>query len=121
MADALLMPLKVHPIRPGELRHQIMLLSPVAPSQGPFNDAPPAFNAGTQVWAQVNSLVGSLVDAAGVMIAGRLRIRVRIRYFAGLTTGWRVGWNGQVFTVLAVSDPDNTRYQQYMMCEEATP
>lgn len=121
MADALLMPLKVHPIRPGELRHQIVLLQPVPPAQGPFNDAPAAFSAAATVWAEVNDLTGSLVAAGGAVIAGHMRIRVRTRYYAGLVTGWRVTWNGLTFTVLTVSDPDNKRCQQYMLCEEVTP
>lgn len=120
MAETLLMPLKIHPIRAGELRHQVSLMQPAAAAGGSFNDALPAFTLAATVWACVETLTGDVTFATDKSVIGKRKLRIRLRYYAGLDTNWQVQWNGRVFTLLAVVDPDNRGVQHYLLAMEGT-
>jgi len=105
-------------MNPGLLRHRVTVQSRAAgvdasgAANGAWTDA-----LGGAVWAAIWPLRGKELYAAQQAIS-QVETRIRIRYRAGITPQMRVFWQGRVFEVLYVIDPELRHVTLDLLCHE---
>ena len=102
--------------RLGEMRERVTLQAPVRTPDG-AGGADIAWDAGATVWAKVEARGGD-ERAAGERLAARARLRVTIRYRAGVTAEMRLLWNGRALGITGLRDPDGRKRFLVLDCEE---
>ncbi len=83
------------------------LHSPVRAQDG-AGGADMGWDGGATVWANVEERGGD-ERAAGERLAARARLRVTIRYRAGVTAEMRLLWNGRALGITGLRDPDGRK------------
>ncbi len=120
MASPVLMPQRPFPLRAGMLRQQVQLQQRSGIAGGGFNDPQPTWTAVATVWALVQAMIGDDIHV-GPAVTGKRKVRVRMRYYAGFDTSWRIVYGTRIFTPAAVIDPDERHVQMDVLCWEGTP
>ena len=84
----------------GTLNHNIILEEAIRTSDG-FGGVTTAWNEVARLWAGISGVDGreSLPDA-------ERRLRITIRWRGGMKPSQRFTWDGRVFEIEAVRDPD---------------
>ena len=119
MASSVLTPIKVQPIRAGDLRHRVTVQRRVT-SQDTFGAEVESWATVAVVWAAVEPLIGAEIFAAQ-RVAPHAKVRVRMRWMGGLTPeNTRLLFNGRVMCPAIVLDPGELRRQLDVLCMEAT-
>jgi SPP1 family predicted phage head-tail adaptor len=140
MTSPLLTPTKSLPLGAGDMRHRVQLQQN-QPTTNSFNEPVANWVDVAAVWAAIEPLLGLDIFAAQ-RIAAKARVRIRMRYYPGFDTSWRIAWTPtaaaassssgsssssgaagltQYFTPLVVIDPENRRRQLICLCAEETP
>lgn len=96
------------------MNHRITLLQRDAGGAGSGQPSKHFAEVAT-IWADVRFQTGAEVLRAGAEVAVK-RISARIRARAGLDTGWRVRYQGEVFDVKSAL-PDADRSFIFLVCE----
>jgi SPP1 family predicted phage head-tail adaptor len=107
----------------GKLRHRIQIVAPsgTQDSFGGVNAANPAQWTTVQTcWSSINSLTARDLAAAGTFVSNvshRIVIR-NPREAATIGPNQQVWFEGRVFIIQAVQNPDETNKMLYLMCLE---
>jgi len=94
-------------MKAGDLRHRVTLQQLVtgSPQNTTAGEPDQAWGDVATVWAAVEPLQGRALEAAQ-MIQSEVTGRIRIRYRAGVTAAMRVSFDGRLYDIKAVVDPD---------------
>jgi SPP1 family predicted phage head-tail adaptor len=95
----------------GELRDRVSLQQPTYASDT-AGAVVPTFATVKTVWAKVEPLSDSMIALAAQGI-GAISHRVTIRYYSGITSGWRILWGSRVFDI--VGPPRNVNERDVYM------
>lgn len=105
-------------IRAGKLRHKITIQQPGASRDscgGPAKSNWTDFKTG--VWASVEPLQGKEYHAA-VQDRAEVSTRFRIRFIAGLKPDMRIVYDGRVFGIVSIIDPNERHVELQIMTTE---
>jgi SPP1 family predicted phage head-tail adaptor len=103
----------------GRLRHLVTIQqrsSGLATSGQPNG----AWSTVATVWGSVEDLRGDEFTAAQQVPGGKVSVRVRIRYRAGVLRQMRVIHGSRTLEIEAPLDPDGRRVLLELMCKEVT-
>ena len=103
-------------MRAGELRRQITLQSRGA-SIDSWGQQSTGWGGDIVCYAQIEPLAGRELMAAQSMQAETTHT-ITIRYRTGVTPAMRALYQGRVFNVLSVIDPDMTHTSLQLLCSE---
>lgn len=106
-------------MRTGRLRHRVEIQS-LSTTQDGYGEA-------VETWATVATVWGEMIPslratreafaAVSEQRSARLSMECRLRYRDGLSPGGtRLRWNGAVYEVEAVMDPDGRRRELLLLC-----
>lgn len=98
------------------MNHRIALLQR-APGTNGAGQPSKVFNEVATIWADVRFQSGAEVLRAGADVAIK-RVTIRIRARAGLDTGWRIRYQGEMFDIKSAL-PDQDRSFMFLVCESA--
>ncbi|MDD2772991.1 MAG: phage head closure protein [Elusimicrobiales bacterium] len=105
-------------MNPGLLRHSVTVQARAAgvdtsgAPNGAWIDA-----LGGAVWAAIWPLRGKELYAAQQAMS-QVETRIRIRYRSDITPQMRVAWQGRIFEILYVVDPELRHVTLDLMCRE---
>ena len=103
-------------MRSGSLRHPVTLQAPLETPDGLMGRTETWTDEGT-VWAEIWALRGDeRIEAAKVEAV--VTHRIRIRYWAGLTTKHRIVFNGRTFNVRFVNNVNERSIEMILDVEE---
>ena len=102
-------------MRVGALRQRVTLEAPVRVADG-AGGADTACSPVATLWADV-AAAGSGEVTAGERLEARTRLRVTIRFRAGVTPAMRLVWRGAALNIRAVADRDGRRRFLSLDCE----
>ena len=103
-------------MRAGKLRHRITIQQNT-PTQNSFGEMEPSWSAFATIWAAVEPLSGDerwTSDQFQSEVSHRIRIRRRV----GITPLMRVSWQGRLFDIQAVLEPESNRRELHLLCSE---
>lgn len=107
-------------MRAGELRHRIILQSPLV-TQNDFGDVETTYIAEAEIWARVETTTGDETIGAGRASAS-LTHSITIRSRTDIEPTWRVVWRraGGAARVLNIGAivPDNIGREMTLICSE---
>lgn len=98
------------------LRHRITIEQPVlvADGQGGYTKSWSPF---AMVWARMIPASGS-ENRNTQQLASEVNYRATVRYRDGITSAMRINWNGRLFNIRTVSDPDGLKINLILIVEE---
>lgn len=105
-------------MNPGKLRHRVTFVQDQEVPDGMGGVTVQPVDVAT-VWAAVEPLQGRERYAAQ-QVQAETSHRVTIRYRAGLNTAMRIRFQGRMFNILAIIDPEERREQLQLLCAEVT-
>lgn len=105
-------------LKPGELRSRIQIQQKTATSDGGGGYKGEAWTTIATVRASITPLTGrGELFMTGQMTTTQL-YKIRLRYFPGLTTAYRVKWDGRIGNVREVLDIDYRHFVHELTVEE---
>jgi SPP1 family predicted phage head-tail adaptor len=84
-------------LKAGELRERVALQQPTYASDA-AGAVVPTFATAATVWAKVEPLSDAMT-AQAMQAFGSISHRVTIRYYSGITSGWRILWGTRIFDI----------------------
>lgn len=102
----------------GRLRHRVELQRPDGTSRNRFNEARLNYTTAAHVWAAVEPLRGNEYMESQKLRA-ELTYRIRIRYYPGVTTEWRVKFGDRLFNIQSVINVEEHNREMQLMAIEA--
>lgn len=103
---------------PGSLNERVKLQRVGGESRAPSGSVVPAWADLHTVWAKVEELGGNESQQAQQTQSGATH-RVRIRYYAGLSTRDRLLWDGRTLEIRGITNPDGVKEFLLLACEES--
>lgn len=101
------------------MRHRIVLQEPVEVVDAGGGRST-SWSDKETVWASVKPLSGNERIHA-MALRNPVTHRMTIRYRADVTADWRVSYDGRLFNIKAVIDPDERKRFQVLHVEEGLP
>ncbi len=103
-------------MRAGKLRHRIAIQS-ATETLDEYRQATKAWATETTVWGSIEPLTGrELFDAA--QVNPEINLRVRLRYYAALTTKKRLQFGDRNFGIYSIANADEMNREMIVLCTE---
>lgn len=99
----------------GALQHQVYILQRNTRRDANGDFLPPVVFA--TCWARVQALTDKYTEKAQQVVTEATH-RVTVRYIPGLDTSMQVQFNGRIFNIAAILDPDERQVELWLMCYE---
>lgn len=105
-------------IQAGKLRHRVLFQQPTT-RPGQFNEPVPTGTAAAVLtcWAAIETLTGRELWLAR-QVRADVTHRIRMRYRSGLEPRMEAVYQGRVFELLEVLDPDERRIELEILAKE---
>lgn len=105
-------------MRAGRLRHRIAIQANT-PTRDSHGQEIESWATVATVWGAVEPQRGGerFIDEANQLLAERTT-QIVIRYWSGLTIEHRISWNGRVFNIQGIINPDYRNREMRLTCEE---
>jgi SPP1 family predicted phage head-tail adaptor len=105
----------------GRLRHRIEIQN-YEMTQNDWGEVIYTWSPWATVWASIEPLQGREFFAAQAL-QSQTTVRIRMRYRPGVTSVMRVLWDGQIYDIESVIEPQSRRHALQLMCKTslATP
>ena len=107
-------------MRIGRLRHRIVIQQPPDVNQAPqdeYGAETPAWTTFATVWASVEPLQGR-ERLASQEVQAEVSHRMRLRHLEGLSSRMRVSFDGRIFGITDVINPEERDEEMQLMCVE---
>ena len=114
-------------MRAGRLRHRLVLQSKVAnsPARDEYGGASLSWSTQATVWGSIEPLAGQELFAQQ-QIQSETRVRIVLRYYAGLDTTWRIKHfdasvspqTAKYYNIVEVIDRDARHQMLTLMCRQ---
>jgi SPP1 family predicted phage head-tail adaptor len=105
-------------MNPGDLRHRVIIQRPTE-TKDQYKRPATGWSDFATVWAAVEPLRGREFLLAQNTNT-ELTVRVRIRYFRGVTPGMRVVYGSRIFDIQSAIDVDERHQEMHLMCAEVS-
>ena len=106
------------PLNAGELRDYIRLQKPTYTTDDAGAVMPTTWTTQASVWAKVEPLSDSM-SAQAAQAFGSISHRVTIRYYSGITSGWRMLYGSRVLDVVGPPrDVEERHVYMELRCNE---
>jgi SPP1 family predicted phage head-tail adaptor len=103
----------------GKLRHRLTIQQPDQ-SEGSAGEMLPRYSTFATVWGSIEPLSGS-EGIYGKQEGSESTHKIRIRYHAGITSDFRVLWNGRYFNLTEPPrNPEERNREMELICKEVT-
>lgn len=104
-------------MRAGQLRQRVTIQQGTA-AKDEYGEDILTWSTFATVWARVEPLKGDEFLAARQAAAvAMLDTRITIRYVSGVTPEMRVSYDGNLYNIEAVIDPDERHIEMQLMCK----
>lgn len=103
-------------MRAGDLRNRIKIQQKSV-TRDTFGGETVTWTDVVTVWAAIEPISGREYYAAQ-QVQAEASTRIRIRYYAGITTSMRVLWGTRYFDILSVIDIQERGREIHLMCKE---
>ena len=100
----------------GKLRHRIELQEKTT-GRDSFGSEVEQWNTKATVWASVEPIAGREYFLAQ-QVQSEVTHRIRIRYYAGLQSDWRIRFGTKLFDILSIIDFEERHVEMQIMCKE---
>lgn len=100
----------------GRLTQRVALQSPTSTPDA-MNECVTTYATVATVWAEVSPLTGREFEAAQATNS-EVELKVIIRYYAGLTSRWRLVHGAKTYEILAVLNLNSGKKDLKLLCKE---
>lgn len=107
---------EVYAVRAGDLRRRITI-EQRASTQDSSMQRVETWSTFATCWAEIRPLQGRELQTAQA-VAAETTHELSLRYRAGVTPAMRVAYQGRIFDITAVMDPDTRHRRLTLLCSE---
>jgi len=103
-------------MKPGKLNKRIIIQQTTMTQNG-YGEPIDSWSTFATVWASLEPVQGREFWAQQ-QVQSEVTIRIRIRYFSGVTSAMRILYGSRIFTIQSVIDVQERHVEMQLMCSE---